>query len=409
VGGVIPIVHSNSGCAIQNNIAAAANGYMAGHLRGCEIPSTNVYEKQVVFGGASRLREQIKNTVRVMRGDLYVVLSGCASEMVGDDVSAMTKEIVEQGENASFAETPGFKGDQFVGYEKAVKAILSALPAEKTAADAKLVNILGIVPSQDICWQGNLYELKRIFHRLGLRPNLLFGYGQSLDAWREIPNAALNLVVSAWGLSAARDLESRYGTPQILADGLGLGPDIQETIQSIAQVLPLKSEDSGDFLSLENDRFYYHLSNLSEYYYDRDFQKKTLIVGEKATVLRHARFLHQYLGFPIADVVVTDVRIDGDESAERKNAVEKAFSGISENVNITSDSFAIRGIIKNSPATLVLGSSLEAASAKRYGKFFATVSAPALHSLLFTKSDIGYGGAYDLLETLAAVFMAERS
>jgi nitrogenase molybdenum-iron protein beta chain len=66
IRGVTPIVHSSSGCAVQNYLS----GHSAARLGGLEVPGTNVLEKQVIVGGGSRLREQIKNTVKVMDGSL---------------------------------------------------------------------------------------------------------------------------------------------------------------------------------------------------------------------------------------------------------------------------------------------------------------------------------------------------
>src|SRR5512133_1258542 len=112
VGGVVPIIHGTSGCGIQAHLGGALrsgwNG--SGASGGAALPSSNISEKQVVFGGTSRLREQIKNTVKVLSGELYVVLSGCAAEMVGDDISAMTKEAREQGFPVISISTPGFRG-----------------------------------------------------------------------------------------------------------------------------------------------------------------------------------------------------------------------------------------------------------------------------------------------------------
>ena len=100
IQGVVPILHTTPGCGLQHDIAKKIGSAFAAYVQGYEIPSSNVYEKQVIFGGTSRLREQIKNTIKVMKGDLYVTLSGCESEMVGDDSISMTQEIVDQGEKA---------------------------------------------------------------------------------------------------------------------------------------------------------------------------------------------------------------------------------------------------------------------------------------------------------------------
>ena len=49
----IPILHSGPGCAFTNffgqNFASGLQG--AGYAGGLSVPSTNLYEKQIVFGG----------------------------------------------------------------------------------------------------------------------------------------------------------------------------------------------------------------------------------------------------------------------------------------------------------------------------------------------------------------------
>jgi nitrogenase molybdenum-iron protein beta chain len=84
---VVPIVHSTAGCTIQQYLGVnkVSGNKGSGYAGGVQASSSNVIEKQIIFGGTSRLREQIKNTIKVMDADLYVVLSGCATELVGDD------------------------------------------------------------------------------------------------------------------------------------------------------------------------------------------------------------------------------------------------------------------------------------------------------------------------------------
>jgi len=61
----IPILHAASGCA--GNITWAQNGgsglQVGGYCGGLSVPSSNVQEREVVFGGTERLREQIENTL----------------------------------------------------------------------------------------------------------------------------------------------------------------------------------------------------------------------------------------------------------------------------------------------------------------------------------------------------------
>jgi len=292
IQGVVPIVHSTPGCGLQHDIAKKVGSAYAAYVQGYEIPSSNVYEKQVIFGGTSRLREQIKNTVKVMKGDLYVTLSGCESEMVGDDSISMTQEIVDQGEKAINYKAPGFKGDQYIGYEGIVSTLIDKLPGvyenvtEEINDNRIQVNILGIIPVQDIYWQGNLDEIQRVLQSLGIEVNKLLGYRQSINNWRRMNTANLNVVVSKWGIESAKKLKKLYHTPYIVVDNLGMGPDAMELlVDQIAKEIPIKVEIARDFLRAEKERFRYALEQIAEYYYDYDFPKSVVIVGDESTTI----------------------------------------------------------------------------------------------------------------------------
>ena len=77
----IPILHCAVGCA--GSIAWAQNGGSAlqvgGHCGGLSVPSSNVCEQDIVFGGTDRLHEQIESTIELMEGRLYVVITGCVT------------------------------------------------------------------------------------------------------------------------------------------------------------------------------------------------------------------------------------------------------------------------------------------------------------------------------------------
>ncbi len=110
IEGVTPILHATAGCGIQyqRSLVPLGGAVPACAALGNPLSSTNIGEKHVVFGGGSRLREQLKNTVKVVQSDLYAIVSGCAPEMVGDDIPAMAKEGREQGFPVLFANTPAF-------------------------------------------------------------------------------------------------------------------------------------------------------------------------------------------------------------------------------------------------------------------------------------------------------------
>ena len=82
----VPIVHAGPGCSIMMSSFASAGHIGEGYVGGNQVPSTNTDESNVVFGGEKKLRDEISASLKVMKGDLFVALSGCTAGIIGDDV-----------------------------------------------------------------------------------------------------------------------------------------------------------------------------------------------------------------------------------------------------------------------------------------------------------------------------------
>lgn len=403
IKGVVPILHTTPGCGIQNYLSGKAGSGNTGYLKGYSIPNSNVYEKQVIFGGTSRLREQIKNTVKVIEGDLYVTISGCEAEMVGDDIISMTQEIIDQGETAVYYKAAGFKGDQFTGYEGILNAILTQFPFNTTDSGKEkgLVNLFGILPKQDIFWQGNLKELQRILGNIGIKANTLFGFAQDIGSWKEIPRAELNIAVSKWGLEAVKKAEERFGTPYLYYPEIGLSEAaVGDFLRSVANQLELDTEKTEHYLAEEKAHFTHALEQIVEAYYDYDFQKTAAIVGDESTVNRYAAFLTQYLGFEVEAAIITDA--SGEDKRETGDIPAGKYAN---QVYFTKDSSEVDEIIENSNAEIIFGSGLENRIAKKRGIPNYIVSYPAYNKVIIDRTDIGYAGAVSLLEELGSLLI----
>jgi len=408
INGVVPILHSTPGCGIQSYLSNKAGGSSTGYVNGYSVPNTNVYEKQIIFGGTSRLREQIKNTVKVIEGDLYVTISGCGAEMVGDDLIAMTQESIDQGEKAIYYKAPGFKGNEHVGYEGVVSAIISQLSCVTQVHTEKvkgLINIFGVLPKQDIYWQGNLNEIERILENIGIKTNKLFGYGQGIEQWKDIASAELNVVVSKWGRSAAEKAKEKYGTPFIQFDDIGLGADdVGHFVSEIAKKMGIETDKVEAYLENEKNKFTYALEQITEYYFEYDFQKSVAIVGDESTVIRYSKFLAKYLGLEVEVAIITDSV--GEENRTEATASIKEFAN---EVYFSKDSSGIDKIITNGNVELILGSGLENRIAKKLDISNYIVSYPAFGKVVIGKSDVGYTGAVTLLEDLSNLFISKES
>lgn len=59
-----------------------------------------------------------------MDADLYVVLTGCIPEIVGDDTGEVVSRYADSDKPVIYAPTAGFKGNNYKGHEQVVDAIV---------------------------------------------------------------------------------------------------------------------------------------------------------------------------------------------------------------------------------------------------------------------------------------------
>ncbi len=399
IKGAVPIVHSNGGCAVQNYYSNKASAAGVGFLSGSAIPGTAVQERHVIFGGASRLREQIKNTIKVVNADLYIVLNSCESAMVGDDVDAMTREAVEQGEPVIDSLTAGFHGDAHYGYENVLADIFKKLPTVKNPIndkDPRLVNILGIVPKQDIFFKGDLYEIKRILENIGLEVNTFFGSENGVEEFSKASAASLNIVFSKWGEKAADTLESLYGIQSVKLDTIPVGIDkVKEFVGIISESIQIDRERAAEFLDEEEKKFRYFFNLTADSFYEYSLGRYAAVVGDESTVIRTAEFLKTNLGAKIVSAVITDYFPVNDCAVSEKYELLK---GIADEIYYSQDSKDIGDIISGSGAEVILGSSLENDAADEICAAKLGISYPLFDTAALNKTYVGINGALTLVE-----------
>ncbi|MGB9082346.1 MAG: nitrogenase component 1 [Desulfuromonadaceae bacterium] len=409
IEGTVPVIHSTSGCGLQHYLGGTRLSGGNDPFGSPPVSSTNIREKHVVFGGGSRLREQLKNSVKVVQGDLYAIVTGCSIEMVGDDVPAMAKEGLDQDWPVIYANTPGFRGDVHQGYQLAVRSLIEQLPDiwnETRTAPAGLVNIWGVIPNQDPFWRGNLQELARLLEGIGLVPNLLLGADQNVNSWKQVPGAALNLVLSHWGELPARLLEERYGTPSIVLEGLPVGAAAGALLTRVTEKLGLDPQRTDAVVAREESRLKRQYARLADTYYRTGFQREFALVGESAQVVGIGEFLGTSLGLLPRTLVITDNPPDSLQEA-LVTRLKSIVPGYDVDIVFSEDRAEIADAIRNGGAGIVLGSSLEQEAAVELGVPFLAVSYPLTHRIVLDRGYAGYRGATALLEDLGSVILAD--
>ena len=69
----VAILHSSQGCGGNSNgaIMGAAGHLGSGYCGGASVPASGISEQQIVFGGETRLEEQLRTTPEVIDADLF--------------------------------------------------------------------------------------------------------------------------------------------------------------------------------------------------------------------------------------------------------------------------------------------------------------------------------------------------
>ncbi|MDC7278474.1 nitrogenase molybdenum-iron protein [Butyrivibrio fibrisolvens] len=410
IQGVVPVVHANASCGVINYLANSKTSGGNPRFSGYSTPGTAAQERHVIFGGASRLREQIKNTVKVVDGSLYIILNSCESAMVGDDVDAMTREIVEQGEPVVDTLIAGFNGSAYYGYEHVLADIFKSvyeLKKNEGEKNPRLVNIFGIIPQKDPYWQGNLEEITRILNGVGLETNIFFGADGGTEDIENARNAALSITFGRWGELPAKVLNEKFEIPVIQRAALPINADDERAlIEGIEEYITIDQETKEHFLEKEQKYELNYWSRVRDEIIENDLGRTVAIVGEEEHVIRLGKLVQEVFGAEVVAAVLTDA-LKKDEEHTLDN--EEVLNSIAKNIYKTSDQKDINDIIRQSKAELVIGSSLEQHVADKHGIPLVEASYPVYHKTILNHSSIGVRGIVGVIaEYITAVKQADK-
>ncbi len=403
----VPILHAGPGCSAKvSDIIGQGEGYAGGN----NIPCTNTGEADVVYGGEQRLRNVIDGALKVMDGDLYVVLTGCTSDIVGDDVGRVTAEYQQQGKPIVFAETGGFKSNNYVSHEVVVNAIIDQyvdINYKGENTQKNLVNVFTTVPYQDPYWNGNLEELKRILEGIGLKVNILFGNeSKGVSEWKTIPQAEFNILAGAWtGIGIVKHLEEKYGTPYLHFPYLPIGGI--ETTRFLREVVEFGNLDkikAEAFIKSEEEKYYSFIERTADFMLEFRYglPRRFYTILDASYSLGFSKFLLNELGIIPAKQFIID-----DTPEIYKKQIEQHFIKISD-VRTSSVSFSIDGgeIQKEirqeqqKNRALILGSGWDRDLANDIKADLLIVSAPVTYRLILNCGYAGYRGGLRAIEDI---------
>ena len=399
---VCPIFHSGPGCCMQSS---ASEQGQSGHKSSCfvssvSIPSSNMLEKEVVFGGVNKLRTTIQGAVDIIDADAYFVLTGCTAGIIGDDIASVTNEFFEKGIPVYPIETPGFTGDSNLGYETVWNTFLDKVIESDVPKDDKLVNIFGIIPYHDPFWSGTLEEIDRILSRLGLRVNTFFTKGQGIEDVKKSSSAALNIIVNPWLFKGpAAKYESKFGVPSLRIPGLFVGAtDTSRFVRAVGEALKLDQDLVEKVIADEEKYVYNYLGQaigvLS--------WKRFAVVADANNAVGFTRYLaNDYSFTPVLVIVSEPVFRPEDKETIIKEITDLEYARPPKVLFLT-DQYEINQAIREEEQeiTLLVGSSNDREIALEKDIQFILGSFPMSERLIFNRTYTGYRGSLTFTEDI---------
>ncbi len=399
-----PVLHSGPGCAQKLSDTTGSSGYLSPQI----FPCTSINEKDVVFGGVKKLETTIANALKVIDADLYVVLTGCIPEIVGDDAAEIVSRFADADKPVVFAPTAGFKGNNYKGHEQVVEAIVTQYLKKSDKKQKGLVNLWADVPYQDLFWLGNIRELENLLREIGLTPNTIFGYQRGIDNINKIPEAEFNLLVSPWvGLKNMKTMEKRLGIPYLHYPVLPIGAtETGKFLRAVGQFAGVEEAKVESVIKKHEDYFYYLISRYADLFLEnRVINKQFTVVADAQYALGITKFLVNDLGLVPAKQFVTD-----DTPKEHQELIAAEFQslnyGIKADVAFETDGFKIHEEIKSHDYhgyPLVLGGYYEKEVTEKLKGNFLNISWPVMDKVVFDDFYVGYTGGIRLIEDIYTV------
>ena len=232
IADALHVVHGPIGCAAYTwDIRGALSSGPELHRISC---STDLREKDVVFGGESQLESTTRRLYAQHSPRAVFVYATCIAGVIGDDVAAVCKKLeAEFGVPVIPVMAEGFRGTKRDGYDAATRALLSLIGRGDTSHIQKAsINLMG-----DFNVAGESWIIRRYFERMGIEVvSVLTGDGRVAEIERA-HGASLNVVQCAGSMTPlAKAMEREYSIPYIRVSFFGI-EDTSDALYTTAKLM----------------------------------------------------------------------------------------------------------------------------------------------------------------------------
>lgn len=237
--------------------------------------TTDLKEKEVVFGGEERLYNALISLIDTYKPKGAFVYATCIVGVIGDDVEAVCRRVTrEKGIDVIPVMSEGFNGTKKDGYNIACNALSTLIGTDTIyKAPEYSLNILG-----DFNLAGELWMLAEYYKKMGVNLVAAMTGDGRVDAIRKAHTAQLNVVqCSGSMIGLAKEMKQKYGIPFMKVSYFGI-EDMSDALYEVAKFF--KSDDMMQKARmLVKEELSILLPALEQYRQDLEGKKAAIYVG----------------------------------------------------------------------------------------------------------------------------------
>jgi nitrogenase molybdenum-cofactor synthesis protein NifE len=229
IADALHLVHGPIGCAAYTwDIRGALSSGPELHRLSF---STDLDEKDVIYGGAKKLYAALCELIEHYRPKAAFVYSTCIVGLIGDDVEAVCRQVeAERGIPVLPVHSEGFQGTKKDGYRAACDALGRLVGTGSVEGIGPVsVNILG-----DFNLAGETWIIRNYYEQMGVQVVATITGDGRIDDLRRAHGARLNVVqCSGSMIHLAKAMQERYGIPFLRVSYVGI-EDMARALYDVA-------------------------------------------------------------------------------------------------------------------------------------------------------------------------------
>jgi len=179
-------------------------------LKNANLISSNLREEEIIYGGAAKLEEAVREAKERFQPRVIFITASCASGIIGDDLQGLSELLSEElGLPVIPVFCEGFRSRVWAtGFDAAFHAILSRVVKPARQKQPDLINVINF-------WGEDIFS--DLFGKIGLKPNYVVPF-TTVDQLERLSEAAATVqVCSTLGTYLAAGLEQQFGVPEVKA------------------------------------------------------------------------------------------------------------------------------------------------------------------------------------------------